>query len=445
MRWFASLFTLTLVMALFHRLTEAGPLEARAALALGFLLLVALVGGDLSRRYRVPRITGFLLMGFVMGPWLHLVREDEVRGLSFIGDAAAALIAFAAGTRLTLGDLRRGRGPLTRATLGATFFPFAVVAAATLLVAPWFPLTLHQSLPDALATALVLGTIAAASSPVFTLAVMDELGATGPFARSLLQVTLFKDVLVVVLLSLTLGLGRLITTAGDVNPTVVMQVPLRFLLSLAAGAGLGWTLAEYLKRVSRDVAVLLAALGFVTAAAARAAGLETMIVAAAAGCTIVNLRPVEGERLESALRRGSLPLYAVFFALTGAGLRLDALTEIWPWAVLLVALRALGLRYGLRWAGGGGEAGASPALARYGWLGLISQAGVALGLAAAANRAFPEWGHSLEALIVAMIGVHELAGPICYRRALLQVGEVTEEGHVTATAVAAPAAGGDRL
>jgi hypothetical protein len=68
-----------------------------------------------------------------------------------------------------------------------------------------------------------------------------------------------------------------------------------------------------------------------------------------------------------------------------------------------------------------------------------------LGLAAVANRAFPEWGHSLEALIVAMIGVHEVAGPVCYRRALLQVGEVTEVGHVTATVVAAPAAGGDRL
>src|SRR5205809_516120 len=68
-------------------------------------------------------------------------------------------------------------------------------------------------------------------------------------------------------------------------------------------------------------------------------------------------------------------------------------------------------------------------LSLQGWLGLISQAGMALGLAQLARRAFPEWGVSLETLIVAMIGVHEVAGPICFRTALVRAGEVTEGSH----------------
>jgi len=52
-----------------------------------------------------------------------------------------------------------------------------------------------------------------------------------------------------------------------------------------------------------------------------------------------------------------------------------------------------------------------------------------LGLAAVARRAFPEWGVSLETLIVAMIGVHELVGPICFRQALRLAGEVREGRH----------------
>ena len=52
---------------------------------------------------------------------------------------------------------------------------------------------------------------------------------------------------------------------------------------------------------------------------------------------------------------------------------------------------------------------------------------MALGLAQLGRRAFPEWGVSLETLIVAMIGVHEVAGPICFRTALVRAGEVTEE------------------
>jgi hypothetical protein len=51
---------------------------------------------------------------------------------------------------------------------------------------------------------------------------------------------------------------------------------------------------------------------------------------------------------------------------------------------------------------------------------------VTLGLATVARRAFPEWGVSLEALIIAMIGVHELAGPVCFRRALAIVAELKE-------------------
>jgi glutamate synthase domain-containing protein 2 len=51
---------------------------------------------------------------------------------------------------------------------------------------------------------------------------------------------------------------------------------------------------------------------------------------------------------------------------------------------------------------------------------------VTLGLAAVARRAFPAWGVSLEAFIIAMIGVHELAGPVCLRRALALVGELKE-------------------
>jgi len=49
-----------------------------------------------------------------------------------------------------------------------------------------------------------------------------------------------------------------------------------------------------------------------------------------------------------------------------------------------------------------------------------------VGLAQLARRAFPEWGVSLETLIVAMIGVHEVAGPICFRTALVRAGESKE-------------------
>jgi len=171
------------------------------------------------------------------------------------------------------------------------------------------------------------------------------------------------------------------------------------------------------------------------AALARLAGLDTLIMALAAGFYIRNFAPLATEQLRTELQRegggaggaggAGSPVYVVFFALTGAGMRVGALAELWPWMLLLVGLRVVSLRYGTLWAARHPSVG--PPLARYGWLGLVSQAGVALSLAQLSRKAFPEWGVSLESLIVAMIGVHEVVGPICFRTALVRAGEATEE------------------
>src|SRR5437763_16409256 len=96
MRAIASLFALGLMMALFHRVTAGAQLEARATLARGFLLLAAFVGGDLARRAQLPRIAGYLPVGFAASPWLGLERRGEEEQESFNRDEATRVIAPAA-------------------------------------------------------------------------------------------------------------------------------------------------------------------------------------------------------------------------------------------------------------------------------------------------------------------------------------------------------------
>src|SRR2546427_1943196 len=41
-------------------------------------LLAAIVGGELAQRARLPRLTGYLLIGFAVGPaWLGLERRER--------------------------------------------------------------------------------------------------------------------------------------------------------------------------------------------------------------------------------------------------------------------------------------------------------------------------------------------------------------------------------
>src|SRR6266571_128530 len=65
-----------------------------------------------ARRARppVPRVLGYLLVAFAVGPaWLGLVRRDEIEALRFIADAGVAAIALAAGSALRVDALRGGR------------------------------------------------------------------------------------------------------------------------------------------------------------------------------------------------------------------------------------------------------------------------------------------------------------------------------------------------
>ena len=62
--------------------------------------------------------------------------------------------------------------------------------------------------------------------------------------------------------------------------------------------------------------------------------------------------------------------------------------------------------------------------AQFLWMGLISQAGVTLGMATLAASEFPEWGVPVRTLIVALTGLHVLTGPILLKAALRRAGEL---------------------
>jgi hypothetical protein len=62
---------------------------------------------------------------------------------------------------------------------------------------------------------------------------------------------------------------------------------------------------------------------------------------------------------------------------------------------------------------------------RYGWTGLVSQAGVALGLATIVADRLPVVGLAMQAVTIGVIAFNESVGPILFRQGLLRAGEVT--------------------
>jgi Kef-type K+ transport system membrane component KefB len=438
MQWLWFVVTL-IATAILQRLARAAgapiPVEARATLSLGLLLLAAYVGGTLTHRLRWPRITGYLVAGLIAGPaWLGLIRLDELQVLGIVSNGALSLIAFGAGSQLSL-DIVRGANRMTllRVIVTALAVPFVLVTVVMLTVSPWFPLTAHQPFRDALVVALVLGAFSTIASPTVTWALIKDGGWKGPLSRSLLDVTILLTLAATVLVLVVLAIARPLASSGAVVPGSAMRAVLLLAGSVATGAGLGLLLAQYLRINAIHVTWALVAFAFIIAQAVRLAGLDAVLVALTAGCVVRNMAPTAHARLDVELERCAVPVHVVFFALAGAALSFDPLAALglWPWAVLLVALRINGLRWASQLAGRwelakGGGGGGGRESSRYGWLGLVSQGGMAITLAAVLRSAFPEWNVSLEALLVAMVGLHMLAGPICFQWALRRTGEVTE-------------------
>ena len=108
-------------------------------------------------------------------------------------------------------------------------------------------------------------------------------------------------------------------------------------------------------------------------------------------------------------------------------LRLDAVAAIGISAVALSAVRLgfirLGVAAGVKWSGLRSRS------AKCAWTGLVSQAGITLGFASVVATEFPGWGNQVQLLLVASIAMHELVGPILFRRGLAQAGELDVRVH----------------
>jgi len=430
MRSLVSLLLLGMTLVVLHQLTEGAPLAARATLSLGMLVVLAELSGRLALRWRLPRVSGFVAVGILLGPsWLKAVRPDEADALGFVGDAALALFALRAGLALRVG-LGGGNAGATNISLGryltaSLIVPFALTATVVYSVHRWFPLTVHQPPGDALLVALTLGAFTVVAAPALVWATLAD-APGGPLGDAVLRLNVLRDFAAVLLFAVVLVLARPLASAGALHPTAFGGPLLGLGASALAGVLLAWFAGGYRRMLGAEPGVFLVGLGFGAAAAGWLGGAEVTLTALVAGLWLARADHDTAELLRGRFDTRGTALAAVAFTVVGARFDVKSLPELWPWLLLLGAVRAAGLYWGGQWAGRGAGAPVTDALARDGWLGLISQAGLGVFLAAAGRRAFPEWGVSFESFAAGLVALHAVVGPICLRQALARRPALTE-------------------
>ena len=413
-------------------LLDAPLIHLSALTLLGIAVLAGFYAGRAVRFLRLPSIIGYMAVGVLLGPSVvHLFDESVMAHLSFITQIALGLVAFSIGAELNLASLRRQGAGIMAVIFSESFGAFFVVIAGVYLLTRDWPL------------ALIFGAMAPASAPAGTVAVIQEYRAKGPLTKALYAVVAFDDGLAIIIFAFASAVAKALLIAeatgaasGSILPALWAPA-YEIVLSVVLGGSIGFAFCQMVRglRNSRDVFILLIGCVLVAAGLAIRWHLSLILTNMAVGCVLANLRR------EASVRRITAPLFDVmplvfvlFFCLAGAHLQLAALPALGALGGVYIAGRIIGKLAGARLGAMVGDLGEN--VRRYIGLGILSQAGVAIGIALIVAHDFgllaDEYGleHAAKigaatlTTVTATSIVFEILGPITAKIALQRAGEI---------------------
>lgn len=434
MRQIGVFLVLCFLMSWATSLPKGDALGAHITLVAGLLLLSGHVIGHLMAGFRLPRITGYLCVGLLMGPYiLGFMTVETVEELGFLNELAVTFIALAAGGELRVAELRDRMRTIMVVIVSLTIVVSGTVTLTVVLAQFLLPFTASFSGIQVLSVAVLFGTLAVARSPSSAIAVINECKARGPFTEAALGVTVVMDVLVILMFAAAISFcENVMVPSGSLDFSFLGALGFEIILGITAGWIIGRGLAFYTDRVHANLSLLLLGTALLVTSLSHGLSdylkdthdlvlrLEPLLICVTAGFTVQN-HSEQGEKFIGAVNAVSLPVYVLFFTLAGAGLNLNALQQTWGIALLLAAVRATAIFFAAY--AGGRLSGDPPHFNRIAGMAYLTQAGVSLGLAMEVVRRFPEWGEAFVTVVVAVIAINQMVGPIAMRKALIKSGE----------------------
>ncbi len=396
-------------------------------LALGLVLVLGLGGGLVARRIGLPSITGYVVVGLVIGPTVTgVIGADEAAALEPITSIALGVIAYLIGTSLQTGTLRSLGRSVSWITLLEAFGAFVAVAVALAFLAgrimPGFSFR-ETYLPFA----LLMGATSSATAPAAILAIVREYRAKGPLTSTLLAVVALDDAVAVVLFAVSMAISLALAGTGVSSSTLALvALPV---LQLGGSVVLGALFAGGVLLMARLVRtgelVLVLVLGAVILCYGTA---DVLGLSGIMGCMVLGF--VIGNRLNSnelviAVEDIQAVLFTMFFVIAGVHFDSDAFATAGPVAAIIVVVRIAGKYGGVRLGARLGRA--QPQVGSFLGLALLPQAGVSIGLTLIAAQTFPAFADTMVSATLASVIINELITPPLARRALMKAGEARFE------------------
>ncbi len=401
-------------------------------LIFGVLIILALITARYLDKIKIPVIVSYMFIGLLFGPsLLNLLNDGLLKDLHFLTEATLGFVAFKIGVELDLQSFKQKRFGMIFTIFFESLLAVAVVTGILYLATGNWPM------------ALLFGALAPASAPAGTVAIIDQYKAKGELTQALYAVVGFDDALGVIIFGIMLAIGKGLLLPG-VDETVI-QTLIKTFREIGFSIVLGGILAMLFIPVANVIKNKLAlTFGFILLGVGLSAffDLSEILSCMVMGMAIGNnprhqsLREIEEEEIGIIL-----PLfYILFFGLAGANLHLQALQHLGLLGILYIIGRVAGLGSGAYI--GATIGGLHKNVRNYLGLGILSQAGVAIGLALVLKQNLSgigpvvneaqnvtlgdEIGQTIFTTITVTTFIFELFGPISAKYALEKAGEISK-------------------
>ena len=387
------------------------------------LLIFGFLFSRLTKLVKLPRVTGYIIAGILLGPSLFKVfQEASLAQLDFIPQFALGTIAMIIGAGLSLSLIRRLGFALIAITIFESMGAFTLVLGLLYL----FKMPLEAAFP--------LAAIAAATAPAATVAIIREYRARGPLTETTLAVVALDDAIAITLFGLIMTLDfKHLSGFGRAAIHSLSESSFEIMMALVIGLSLA-ILAHLLIKLTKensDALIVIVGVIFLGITLASVIEVSPLLTNMFLGMMLINISAQNNDIVLN-LEKLTPPIYCFFFVLAGAHLDFSIFirsgTMLILWGSIFVLARLLGKIFGTYI---GATLSKSPQnIRKYLGLALAPQAGVAIGLALLISKAsnYFEFKPIIINITLMAVAVNEIIGPVMTKYALFKAKEVESEG-----------------
>ncbi len=410
-------------------------------LGLSFALGAGLLLSRIAKPLGLPSVTSYLVAGILIGPYcigklgiegVGFTSMESVKSFELISQVALGFIAFAIGNEFRLSQLKKIGGKATFIGIVQAFVATLLVDAA--LIGLHFVLG-EDKLP--LSMAVTLGAVAAATAPAATLMVVRQYKAKGKLTDLLLPIVAIDDAVGLIIFAVSFGIAKAIEHGEVSIKAIILEPIIEIVCSLLLGSLMGMLFSWFERHFSSNSKRLCLSITCVIFTVAISMlkfevfgvhiGFSVLLVCMMLGTMFCNLCDFSAEIMDKT-DAWTVPLFALFFVLSGAELELGVFSDITIIGIgaAYIISRSLGKYFGSY--ASAKITKCDKATTKYLGITLLPQAGVALGMSVTAME-LGEVGTMIRNIVLFSVLIYELVGPMLTKIALTKAGNIEPKPH----------------